>query len=260
MKPLANKIALVAGAGRGIGRATSLRLAEAGASLRLVARTGSELAALQSELPGTGHDFLAADLSAESGCKRLLEWLEEAGPAHVVVYNFYVRGDHRRLSKLAAADLACAVERNARPLLALLPACLPAQRAAGFGRWITISSAVARTGGPGQGEYVAVKAALEGLMRTLAVEEAGTGITANIVAPGFIDTPATRRHYSDRLRQHLGRSNLAGRAGQAAEVAHAVAYLAAPDAGFVSGETLAVDGGLSRGWFINDARDAERQD
>lgn len=250
METLKDKRALILGAGRGIGAATALELAKRGAQLRLAARSEVELIALHGKLAGSGHRHHALDLGKAEDCAALIDHIASE-PPHIIVQNFHVRNELRRLRHIDANDLAENVRANTEAVLRLMNAVLPFQREAGFGRWIAVSSMAARIGGPGQATYAAVKSALEGLYRTLAVEEARTGITANVVSPGFIDTPGVRENYPAELRERLGAMNLSGRAGNAEEVAHAIAFLAEPGAAFVTGSNLVVDGGLERGWFLN---------
>ncbi len=250
MGTLDEKRALILGAGRGIGAATAAEFAVRGAQVRLVARSEAELIALHGKLDGQGHGHHALDLSSADDCAALIDAIASE-PPHIVVQNFHARSRLKRLRHIHASDLAESIRANTEALLQLLAAVLPFQREAGFGRWISVSSMAARLGGPGQASYAAVKSAIESIYRTLAVEEHRTGITANIVSPGFIDTPGVRENYPEALRERLAAMNLSGRAGTAEEVAHAIAFLAEPAAAFVTGSNLVVDGGLERGWFLN---------
>ncbi len=257
--PLAGRRALVVGGGRDLGAAVAGRLAADGATLLLVGRDARSLRGVQARLDGSGHDHLAADLTDPADLSRLCAHLHRIAPVDVVVTGLRVREPWTRLEHTGTDALADALADNVAYLADLIRAVLPGQRRTGFGRWVVLSSAVAALGGEGQGAYVAQKAALEGLVRTLALEEGAHGITANVVAPGFVDTDATRTAYPPEVAHALGAANALGRAVRPAEVAHAVAALAHPDAGAITGTTLPVTGGTELGWAIGAAvREARR--
>jgi 3-oxoacyl-[acyl-carrier protein] reductase len=244
--------ALVIGASRGIGAAVARRLAADGLAVTAVARDGAALGDVVGGLDGTEHHAVVADLATHAGRADLVAQLADA-PCHVVVLTLRVRRPWARLEATSGEDLVQSFAENTEYLPTVLSACLPGQRAAGFGRWIAISSAMAELGGAGQAAYVAQKGALEALMRTVAVEEGRHGITANVVAPGFIRTDGTEQTYDPAIFDALARSNALGRPGTPDEVAHVVAMLAHPSGGFVTGATIPVSGGVQLGWSIDAA-------
>ncbi len=257
---LRGRRAFVAGASRGIGLASARALARMGASVFLAARNTESLQQARESLAGEGHGLLAADLSSPAGCRALESALDEWGPPHIVVANLYARRPAASVHRLGGEELAASIRENLDYLTHILPAALVAQKEAGFGRWIAVSSAVNRRGGPGQGLYSAQKSALEALMRTIAVENGRHGITANTVSPGFMETPGTREGYDEERRAALAEMNLLKRAGRPEEAAHAVAFLASPLSGFITGVNLPVCGGHDLGWPLVDlARSKQEQ-
>jgi len=241
------RVALVVGASRGIGAAVAQRLADDGHDVLVVGRDAEALGAVAAGVRGA--EPVVADVSSDAGIERLVDVAERRQPTSVVAVA-RVREPWRRISALDPGDLGRAVEVHTRYLLALGRTVLPLQRRDGFGRWVFLSSLVASQGGPGQGAYAAHKAAVEALCRTLAVEEAHHGITANVVAPGFIPVAGLDAHYGDEMFAALGAMNATGRPGTPEEVAHAVSFLVDRRAGFITGATIPVDGGAALGWPI----------
>lgn len=241
--------ALVIGAGRDIGAAVARRLAADGCDLLLVGRgiEGLERVAAQIAAVGGTSEVLAADVTTEDGVTALVAAAQRTAPA-VVVALARTREPWQRVAGLDPHAVGRAVDAHLTHLVALAAVVLPVQRAANQGRWIFVSSLVTSTGGPGQAAYTAHKLAMEGLSRTLALEEGRHGITANVVAPGFVDTDGTREHYPPRTFRALAAMNALGRAGRCEEVAHVVAALAHPLGGFVTGATVPVGGGAELGW------------
>jgi 3-oxoacyl-[acyl-carrier protein] reductase len=220
MFSLNDRVALVTGASQGIGRATALALAGAGAKVACAARNAEKLATVVAEITAAGGEALAVQMD-----------VAEAGQ---------IKAGFKQLS-----------ERFARlDILVNNAACT--QQAIGvmlrqrYGRIINVSSVVAETGNAGQANYVAAKAGLIGLTRAIAVEIASRSITVNAVAPGFIATPMT-----DGLVQPVKDAMLAriplGRMGTDAEIASAIVFLASEQAGYITGHVLDVNGGLHMG-------------
>lgn len=249
---LCGKRALVIGASRGIGATIARRMAADGATVTVVARDGPALDDVLASIPDGGHQSVAVDLSVPAGRTELLAALSTQ-PCHVVVLALRVRRPWAKLELTSGEDLVRAFAENTEYVPQLLAALLPGQRACGFGRWIALSSVMAEIGGAGQAAYVAQKSALEAMMRTLAIEEGRHGITANVVAPGFIGTEGTEVAYDESTFCALSRSNVLGRAGKPDEVAHVVSMIAQPAGGFVTGATIPVSGGVQLGWSIDHA-------
>jgi len=249
---LAGRHALVVGASTGIGEAVAHRLAADGAAVTVVARRAEEVRRVRDALPGEGHRHVPADLTVDAERQRLCDELSERN-VDVVVTGLRIRRPWAPLRRSDPADFGRELVEHTAYFVDLARALLPAQRRAGFGRWVVLSSAVAAIGGAGQGAYVAHKSALEGLVRTLALEEGRHGITANVVAPGFIETEGTTGAYPAEVRAGLGSTNALGRAGTCEEVAHVVASLVHPLGGYVTGATVPVSGGTELGWAIDAA-------
>lgn len=240
-------VALVVGASRGIGAAVADRLAADGFGLLLVGRTESDLADVA--MRSAAAEVVVADVSTTQGTATVVAAAVRRPPA-VVVAVARSRVPWKPVSRLQAGEVGRAVDHHLDHLIALARVVLPAQRAAGFGRWIFISSTVALMGGAGQAVYTAHKLAMEGFSRTLALEEGRNGITANVVAPGFVDTEATRAAYPQDMFAALSAMNTVGRAGTPEEVAHVVSALADRRAGFVTGSTVVAGGGVELAWPV----------
>jgi 3-oxoacyl-[acyl-carrier protein] reductase len=242
VKELSGRVALVTGAGRNIGRAIALALADGGAAVALNARRSQdEIDAVAAEIESTGGKALAAlaDVTDAAGVARMVEAVEaRLGRIDILVNNAAVRG----LSSLDAIDLARWREITGVILdgaFVCSKACLKSLRAGG-GAIVNIGGLSAHTGAVGRPHVAAAKAGLVGLTRALAHDLAADGVTVNCVVPGLIDT--VRGAASGPA--HTGRRESAlGRRGTPAEVAHAVRFLAGPGARYITGQTLHVSGG-----------------
>ena len=244
---LEGRVALVTGASRGIGRAVALRLAADGAAIA-VAYGSSEAAAREVARKAAEHGVatavLAADLGAAAAAGALVGRATEAlGRVDVLVNNaglnrdqLAVRMSDEEWSQVIAVDLTAA--------FSLCRAALRGMLRARWGRIVNVSSVAGVVGNPGQVNYSAAKAGLIGLTKALAKEVGGRGITVNAVAPGFVETDMTAALPAAVLERALAVVP-AGRLGTADEVAAAVAFLAAPEAAYVNGHVLHVDGGLA---------------
>ena len=242
---LDGEIALVTGASRGIGQAIALELARAGATVIGTAtseagaqRIGDELAA--AGLKGAGMVFNAAD---RDGTVALVEAIKAAhGPVSILVNNAGITRDNLLLL-LKDDDWDTVLDPNLGAAFRLARACARGMTRARRGRIINIGSVVGAMGNAGQVNYAAAKAGLAGFTRALARELASRSITVNTVAPGFIDTDMTAA-LTDDQRTALLQSVPLGRFGDASEVAALVAYLASPLAGYITGQTLHINGGM----------------
>jgi 3-oxoacyl-[acyl-carrier protein] reductase len=233
---LEGKLALVTGASRGIGHAIAVALGKLGA--QVVGTATSEEGARK--VPGTGRVLNVRD-SAQ--CDALLESVQkEFGDVLILVNNAGVARDNLSL-RMKDAEWDEVIETNLKSAFRLSRAVLRGMMKARWGRIINITSVVGALGNAGQANYAASKAGIVGLTKSLAREVGSRSITVNCVAPGFIDTDMTRA-LSDEQRQALLQHIPLGRLGNAEDIAAAVAYLASPAAGYVTGSVLHVNGGM----------------
>jgi NAD(P)-dependent dehydrogenase (short-subunit alcohol dehydrogenase family) len=238
--------AVVTGAGRGIGRASALALAEAGATVTLFARSADELEAVAAEIHDRGGDAsaCAGDVRSEADVARLMQTVAGRDGAAICVTAAGLNSPAPTLEQ-PVDDFDLIVDTNLRGTYLVCRgfAGLLASRGSG-GRIVAISSQLGSVGYPGRAAYCASKHAVNGLVRALAVEWASAGITVNAVAPTFIETPLTRPMLADEaFRQEVLRRMPAGRIGMPEDVVGAVVFLASDQAALVTGHVLAVDGG-----------------
>lgn len=243
MFSLSSKTALVTGASGGIGRAIAQTLHRQGARVVLHGTNQSRLDALKEELGG---DTLAmpANLSSRDDAGKLVaDVTEAAGGLDILVNNAGITRDNLFM-RLKDDEWDEVLEVNLTASMILCRAAIRGMMKARWGRIISISSIVGVTGNPGQTNYAASKAGMIGFSKALAAEVASRGITVNLVAPGFIQTNMTDV-LSDDQKDKLLANVPAGRLGQADEVASAVGYLASEEAGYITGATLHVNGGMA---------------
>lgn len=245
---LENRIALVTGASRGIGRAIATGLGAAGATV--IGTATSEIGAQNISnflgelgIKGIG---VVMDVSDAGSVEETFNVLTEAyGMPAVLVNNAGITRDNL-LMRMKDDEWETIIATNLSSVYRLSRACLRGMMKARWGRVVSITSVVAATGNPGQVNYAAAKAGIEGFTRALAREVASRGITVNAVAPGFIDTDMTRS-LPEEQRQMLLRQIPVGRLGKPEEVAAAVGFLVSAQAAYVTGQTLHVNGGMYMG-------------
>ncbi len=246
--PLSGKTALVTGASQGIGRAIALALSAAGARLALAARNADKLAEVAAAIQSAGgeaHPY-TLDIGQESSIKEVAKAaLAAHGTIDILVNNAGITRDGLMM-RMKRADWDAVLSTNLTGTFLLTQALLPSMVKARWGRIVSISSIVGQTGQAGQVNYSASKAALIGFTRSLAREVASRSITVNAVAPGYIATAMTEVLTEAQKAAMLEHVPL-GRAGAEADVAHAVAFLCSPGAGYITGHTLEVNGGLHMG-------------
>ena len=236
------KVALVTGASRGIGAKVAERLAADGLFVVGTATTDAGAAAVGERL-GAGGLGLRLDIADGRSVEALVDRLADSpGLPSVLVNNAGITRDNLLL-RMSAADWQAVIDTNLTGLYRVTRPLLRSMIRARWGRIINLSSVVARMGNPGQANYVASKAAVEGFTRALALEVGSRGVTANVVAPGFIESDMTAALNEQQTARMLERIPL-GRVGSGQEVADAVAFLASDQAGYITGETLHVNGGL----------------
>jgi 3-oxoacyl-[acyl-carrier protein] reductase len=247
MFDLSGKTALVTGASGGIGSEIARALASRGANVIL---TGTRKQVLEDVASGLtlGSDqksaVIPADLSDPEAAKHLLEQAEASiGGVDILVNNAGMTRDGL-LMRMKDEDWQTVLDINLTSVMRLSRAVLRSMMKARWGRIIQISSIVGYTGNPGQTNYVASKAGMTGFTKSLGLEVASRGITANVVAPGFIETPMTDA-LTDDQKAELIKKVPAGMMGQAKDIAAAVVYLASPEASYVTGATIHVNGGMA---------------
>jgi NAD(P)-dependent dehydrogenase (short-subunit alcohol dehydrogenase family) len=238
--------AVVTGAGRGLGRAAALALAEAGATVTLFARSADELESVAAEIRGQGGeaDACVGDVRSEPDVDRLIETAAARDDVAICVT---AAGLNRPAPTLEQAvdDFDLVLDTNVRGTYLVCRAFARLLAARGrAGRIVALSSQMGSVGYPGRAAYCASKHAVNGLVRALAVEWAPLRIAVNAVAPTFVDTPMTRPMFDDEpFRQDVLRRLPIGRIGTEEEVAGAIVFLASDQAALVTGHVLAVDGG-----------------
>jgi len=243
---LTGKIAVVTGGSRGIGRATSISLARAGAYVLVNYRSNEEAAKetvrLIEEAGGQGEPLGFDVADPESVDRVIKEAVGRHGRIDILVNNAGISID-QLLLRVSARDLEMTWATNVNGAVYCAKACIRPMMKKRWGRIINLSSVVAESGNPGQVVYSASKAALLGLTRTLAREYATRGITVNAVAPGFIETDMTAE-LPDAARQGIVDQTPLGRIGRPEEVAAAVVFLASEEASYITGQVVRVNGGM----------------
>jgi 3-oxoacyl-[acyl-carrier protein] reductase len=240
---LEGQVALVTGGSRGIGRAVAERLAQDGARVVVTSRSEETAVRVAEELPGEGHLGVACDVADGAAVATLVKRVEsELGGPDVVVNNAGITADNV-LVRLGQDDWDRVLETNLTGAFQVIKAVTRGMMKRRSGRIINITSVVGLTGNRGQVNYAASKAGLVGLTKSVAKELASRNVLCNAVAPGFIETDMTS-DLTEAAQATLQEQIALGRLGSPADVAGVVAFLAGPDAAYMTGQVLVVDGGM----------------
>jgi len=238
------QVALVTGASRGIGAAIALELARKGLKVIGTATTDAGAAKIREALAAfEGCDGRTLDVTQASAGDALVDAIvKEWGGVQVLVNNAGITRDNLAM-RMKDDDWDAVVDTNLKGVFRMSRAVMRTMMKQRYGRIINITSVVGASGNPGQANYAAAKAGVAGMTRALARELGSRNITVNCVAPGFIETDMTAGLLEDQQKALLTQIPL-GHLGKPADIAHAVAYLASPDAAYVTGQELHVNGGM----------------
>lgn len=248
MFSLAGKAAIVTGASQGIGRATAMALANAGARVAVAARSEEKLAEVAKQIESAGGEALPVKMDVSNG-EQIKAGFQHAvgkfGRLDILVNNAAVTRDGLAL-RMKLDDWETVLRTNLTAAHLCTQQALSTMMKQRWGRIINVSSVVAETGNAGQANYVAAKAGLIGLTRAIATEMASRNITVNAVAPGFITTPMTDP-LPEKVKEELRARIPLGRFGTDNDVAAAIVFLASEEAGYITGCVLDVNGGMRMG-------------
>ena len=240
---LNGEVALVTGASRGIGAAIAARLSADGARVIGTATTAAGALRVSEALAATGGRGAVLDVVSQESIDALIGDIEaQEGAISILCNNAGITRD-TLLLRMKPEDWDAVLQTNLASVFRLSKAVLRGMMKARRGRIISIASVVGLIGNAGQANYAAAKAGIIGFTKSLAREVGSRNITANVIAPGFIDTDMTRA-LTEAQRAALSGQVPLGRLGQPADIAAAVAFLASPEAAYVTGETLHVNGGM----------------
>jgi 3-oxoacyl-[acyl-carrier protein] reductase len=237
------QVALVTGASRGIGAAIALELAQRGLKVIGTATTEEGSDRITAMLSAPGCRGARLDVNDAAAAEALVDAIvKEHGGLQVLVNNAGITRDMLAM-RLKDEDWDAVLDTNLKAVFRMSRAVMRTMMKQRYGRIISITSVVGASGNPGQANYAAAKAGVAGMTRALARELGSRGITVNCVAPGFIETDMTAALPEEQRKALLGQIPL-GHLGRPADVAHAVAYLASPQAGYVTGQEIHVNGGM----------------
>jgi 3-oxoacyl-[acyl-carrier protein] reductase len=245
MNQLANQIALVTGAGRGIGRAIALKFAAEGADIACVSRTAENSKTVAGEIQASGRKAWphAVDLADGAAVNSAIESiLAETGRIDILVNNAGITRDGL-LVRMGEADWDTVLDTNLKGAFLVTKALVRAFMKQRSGRIINVASIVGLIGNAGQCNYASSKAGLIGFTKSVARELASRGILVNAIAPGFIETDMTSG-LKDELKQEMLKTIPLGTFGQPEDIANAALFLAGPAARYITGQVLTVDGGM----------------
>jgi 3-oxoacyl-[acyl-carrier protein] reductase len=240
-----SKVALVTGATRGIGQAIALALGQAGHTVIGTATTDEGAQSISQALSAHGLKGcgMVLQVNDAAACDSLLDQIvQQFGPIGILVNNAGITRDNLSM-RMRDDEWDAVIQTNLTAVFRLSRGVLRAMMKARWGRIINITSVVGISGNPGQMNYAAAKAGVAGMSRALAREVASRGITVNCVAPGFIDTDMTKSLSDDQIKS-LTSQNPAQRLGTPSDVASSVVFLASEGAGYITGVTLSVNGGM----------------
>jgi 3-oxoacyl-[acyl-carrier protein] reductase len=243
----AGQVALVTGASRGIGRAIALALAAQGLKVFGTATTPAGAQAIVETLAAhAGCSGLCLDVNDAAGVDAAVDGIVKAhGALHVLVNNAGITRDTLAM-RMKDDDWDAVLDTNLKAVFRVSRAVMRTMMKQRYGRIVNITSVVGASGNAGQANYAAAKAGVAGMTRALARELGSRGVTVNCVAPGFIETDMTKALSEAQTTALMAQIPL-GRLGQPGEIAHAVAFLASPQAGYITGTELHVNGGMYMG-------------
>jgi 3-oxoacyl-[acyl-carrier protein] reductase len=244
-KELSNRVALITGGSRGIGRATALTLSRAGFDIVVASFELEKNEEVAAEIRAAGGEAITADLdvtSPESVKAAFAKTIKEKGRLDVLVNNAGITRDGLAM-RMKAADWSLVMKINLDGAFLCIQQALPTMLRARWGRIVNMASVVGQSGAAGQANYAASKAGLIGLTKSLAQEIGSRGITVNAVAPGYVVTDMTKV-LPEEVKQKFLQAIPLGRAAEPQDIANAVKFLVSDDASYITGHVLAVNGGM----------------
>jgi len=240
---LEGKNILITGASGGIGSSIAKKLHELGATITISGTREEKLKELSSELGDKNVHILTCDLSDSDSVEKLAKDAEEKmSSIDILINNAGITKDSLAM-RMSKEDWLNVLNVNLTSVFTLSKACMRGMMKKRYGRIINISSVVGTSGNPGQANYVAAKAGLDGLTKTLAIELASRNITVNSIAPGFISTAMTDK-LTDEQKDKISANIPAKRFGQPEDISNLVAYIASDESSYITGQTIHVNGGM----------------